>query len=71
MNLRSFRFFRTLRVVARIATIAQDHHGLVAGVSTPHARAIVCRLSRERLAFGGGSTDGTDAYRGARLESLL
>ena len=67
----SFRFFHALRVIARIATIAQDHSGLVAGVSTPHAGAVVSRLSLERLVLGGGSADGTNACRGVRSEPLM
>ena len=60
----SFGFLRAVRVVARIATVAQDHIGLVAGISTPHAGAIVRLLSCERPTLGGGRADGADAGRG-------
>ena len=64
----SFRFLRAVRVVARVATVAQDHSGLVTGVSTPHARAIIRHLLSERSLLGGGHADGMSAGRGEGLE---
>ena len=69
MNPCSLRFFLALRVIARIATITQDHSGLVTGVSTPHAGAVVRHLPSERSPLGGGRTEGISAGRGEGLES--
>ena len=70
MNSRSLRFLRALRVIARITAITQDHCGLVAGISTPHAGVVICRLAHEHPEFGGGSADGTGTCSGAQLELL-
>ena len=66
----SFGFLRAVRMVACIATVAQDHSGLVAGVSTPHARAVVRYLPSERSPLGGGRADGISAGRGEGSELL-
>ena len=68
VDIRSLRFLRAVRVIARIATVAQDHSSLVTGVATPHARAIVHSLSSQRSSFGGGRADSISAGCGEGSE---
>ena len=68
---RPFRFLRAVRVVARIAMVAQDHSSLVTGVSTPHAGAIVCYLPSERSSLGGSRADGISTGCGEGLEPTV
>ena len=71
MNPSALGFLRAVRVIARIATVAQDHSGLIAGVSTPHEGAIVRHLPRERLLLDGDRVDGIGAGRGEWSEPSM
>ena len=71
VHLRSIGIHCALWVAARIAVVAQDHGGMVAGVSILHAGSVVELAACECLPLGGRGTNGIDACGGIRPEQAM